>query len=705
MLILLFLAWGGKSVAQVRQEKLEAKFPEATAALPLIREFPLLEQLLQVQQPWQGNPLLLKDVVFPAELGLAQGSEKYPLLYNAQRSTGWPGLPVFGQHAYEVEYYVFDPARPVIKVHIGRPVRFDMQHGRVEALAASEKGKTEFPFLDESVRQPLLDKIDRMVQALAPYGAKELPFRHPKIKKYLLPEGTVLTVSDYSGSTNGTVYVQLTLEPEQPIKTMLHTQLPAFPGAEGYGSYTPGGRGGKVYIVTTLEDYLPENRPGRREGLYGQASEYATTLGEGNWIPYVDALGKEHPGVGRPKLPGYPMIPKEKPIPGSLRAAVEAEGPRIIVFAVSGTIELKAPLTITHHYLTVAGNTAPGAGVQLKNWGVDVRAHDVVLRYLRIRVGETKGPGKLQRVLGDQTHGLDIRAMNVVVDHCEAAYANDQIFNFYGAQDRIASTVQWTYIYGAPRKSTHEKGNHSMSAAANGWGYASFHHNLVAHGERRNIRAEMLSLDYRNNVLYNYGGAGYGSPEDYIRLNYIGNVQQEGPDSPKLKPWKWGFQSESLYAQFHAKDNSMPNGSTADLKVLPETVMPEPFEAFPVTTDSPEEAYRKVLHTGGANLPVRDKITTYVAQSVLEGKGTIPATPADWPDGGFAAYPPAKAPKDRDQDGMPDSWEKKHGLNPKDPADAATDKDGDGYTNIEEYINGTDPVKFIDYKNSEANER
>ncbi|WP_187263724.1 hypothetical protein [Pontibacter beigongshangensis] len=693
-LIILFLMIAGGSAAQARQEKLEHKFPQAAAAVvPLTKEFPLLAQLLQVQEPWQGNPLLLKDTIFPKELRLAQGTEKYPLLYTAQRNATWPGLPVFGQLAYEVEYYVFDLTRPVIKIHIGRPLRFDMQHGRVEALAASKKGKSIFPYLDESMKQPLFENISQVVKALAPYGAKELPFNHPKIKKYLLPEGIVLTVSDYSGSTNGTVYIQLTLEPEQPIRAMQEKHIPAFPGAEGYGCYTPGGRGGKVFVVTTLEDYLPEDRPGREEGLYGQPSEFAKTLGKGNWIPYVDALGQQHPEQARPKLPGYPMIPKEKPIAGSLREAIEAEGPRIIVFAVTGTIELKAPLTIMHPYLTVAGNTAPGAGIQLKNWGIDVRAHDVVLRYLRIRVGETKGPGKLQRVLGDQTHGLDIRAMNVVVDHCEAAFANDQIFNIYGAEKRVASTVQWSYIYGAPRKSTHEKGNHSMSAAANGWGYISFHHNLIAHGERRNIRAEMLSLDYRNNILYNYGGAGYGSPNDYIRLNYIGNVQQEGPDSQRLRPWKWGFQSESVYARFYAINNKMPADGPSDLKVLSETLMSEPFKAYPVTTDTPELAYQKVLQSGGANLPVRDIITRYVAKTVLEGIGTIPGNPADWPGGGFATYPKAKAPRDSDWDGMPDEWELQYGLNPHSAADATQDKDGDGYTNIEEYINATTPVK------------
>ncbi|WP_224994825.1 hypothetical protein [Cesiribacter sp. SM1] len=684
-------------VAAQQQQALEAKFPAAVNAIPHISKFPLLATLLSMDDSWQETPASLKEVLFPKELQLVQGSAAYPLLYAVQKGSQWQGLPVFDQLAYELEYYVFDPARPKIILHIGRPVRYDMQHGRVEALAAAEKGKDQFPFLDDSIRAPLFSAVTRVVEALESYGATKLPFHHPATHQYRLPGGTLLTYSDFSGSANGSVYIQLTLEPEEPIASMLDEHIPAFPGADGYSSFTPGGRGGKVYVVNTLEDYLPEDRPGREEGLLGQPSAYARTLGEGRWVPYVDALGKEHSEEGKPRLPGYPMIPKEALIPGSLRAAVEAKGPRVIVFAVSGTIELKAPLVIKNPYVTIAANTAPGSGVQLRNWGVDIQTHDVVLRYLRIRVGETKGPGAQRRVLGDQTHGLDIRGMNVMVDHCEVAYANDQILNFYGAHARLASTVQWSYIYGAPTQSTHEKGNHSMAAAANGWGWVSFHHNLIAHCERRNIRAEMLSLDYRNNVLYNYGGAGYGSPNDYIRLNYIGNVQKEGPDSPRLKAWKWGFQSESRFAQFYAENNNMPARSLADVKVLSETLMPVPFASFPLTTHTPQEAYELVLTKGGANLPVRDKITQYVARTVREGTGAVPATPDSWPNSGFATYPSAAPLPDMDGDGMPDSWEIQYRLEPENPLDAAGDKDKDGYTNIEEYINSTNPIQFVNY--------
>ena len=149
----------------------------------------------------------------------------------------------------------------------------------------------------------------------------------------------------------------------------------------------------------------------------------------------------------------------------SLREAVEANGPRIVLFAVSGTIELKDQLIVNNPYITIAGNTAPGMGVQIRNWGIEIHTHDVVLRYLRVRVGDIKGPGNNPRVLGDQTHAIDISGANIVVDHCEFAYANDQLVNIYAyeLQERAAITFQWNYVYGGLINSTHEKGPHSMS--------------------------------------------------------------------------------------------------------------------------------------------------------------------------------------------------------------------------------------------------
>ena len=263
----------------------------------------------------------------------------------------------------------------------------------------------------------------------------------------------------------------------------------------------------------------------------------------------MDALGHPHPDEGRPLLPPEKALPPEPVIHGTLREAVEASGPRYVVFAVSGEIKLKGPLVINNPYITIAGQSAPGDGIQIRNWGIKVETHDVILRYLRIRVGEIKGPGNLRRVLGDQTHALDLAGMNVIADHCEAAYANDQVFNIYGNYRRVAVTMQWSYIYGAPKHSTHEKGDHSMDSVNAGWGYASFHHNLIAHGERRNPRVDLLTYDFRNNVIYNFLGNGYGSDNDTRQINYVGNTMKKGPDSTGHTAY--AFSGTGPYWQFY----------------------------------------------------------------------------------------------------------------------------------------------------------
>jgi pectate lyase len=657
--------------------------PEAAA---LEREFPFLAKLLTAEKPWEQEPIQLASTVFERPPRIAQGSPAYPLLFQDQREKdGWPGEKVFDQWAYETEYYAFDPVHPVIKLHIGRPVIFSQQHGRVEAVAASRGRVAQFPFLDPKVIPPLLTRFGEVASALARFGARRLPNDHALVSTYALPNGVVMTVTNYTGATNGTPYVEVMLTPPAPVGKFEGTQTLAFPGAEGFGRFAVGGRGGKVYVVTSLEDYLPAGRSGRKEGTYGQASEYATTLGEGKWKPYVDALGNPHPGVGQPLLPGYPALPPEPVIRGTLRKAVEAEGPRYVVFAVSGDIELKSDLVIRNPYITIAGQSAPGDGVQIRNWGIKVETHDVILRHLRIRVGEIKGPGKLRRTLGEQTGALNLGGMNIIVDHCEAAYANDQIFNIYGHRDRrVAATVQWSYIYGGLKNSTHEKGSHSMTSVGVGWSSVSLHHCLFGHSEKRNPRVDMLTYDFRNNVIYNFLGAGYGSDNDTRRLNYIGNTLKKGPDSKGGAAY--AFAGKGHYWQAYGEGNQLPADFKGVFEAPEGVVIARPIPFAPVTTHSAAEAYRLVLAQGGATKPTRDRITTYVAQTVLGGTGFLPGTPDDWPDGGFASYAPAAAPTDRTGNGIPDDWEIEHGL---DPAESlATGRDLDPrYDNLEVYLN------------------
>lgn len=549
----------------------------------LRREFPALAALLTTENPWEQEPAALAGKLFNRPPKIAQGSAAYPLLLQDQRELGgWAGEKVFDQLSYETEFYAFDRARPVIKLHIGRPLIFAMQHGRIEARAASRGGVGQFPVLNPAVIPPLLARLDQLTSALARFGAHQLPGEHPLVSTYALPNDVIMTVTNLTGSTNETPYVEIMLTPAEPVRKFQGTQTVAFPGAEGAGRFALGGRGGKVYVVTSLEDYLPKGRAGRKDGTYGQASGHAITLGEGKWRPYVDALGNPHPGEGQPLLPGFPALPREAVIHGTLREAVEATGPRTVVFAVSGNIALKSDLVISNPYITIAGQSAPGEGVQIRNWGVKVETHDVILRHLRIRVGEIKGPGQLRRVLGEQTHALDLTGMNIIVDHCEAAYANDQIFNTYGLAAREAATLQWSMIYGGPTKSTHEKGNHSMSTVAVGWTFVSLHHNLFAHTRARNPRLDTLTYDFRNNVVYNFYGNGYGSDNDTRRINYVGNTLKKGPDTTGSTAY--AFSGKGPYWQYFAADNQVPAGFKGVIEAENVAPLLRPIPFAPVTT-------------------------------------------------------------------------------------------------------------------------
>lgn len=661
-----------------------APLRDAAALASVQKEFPVLARLLSADTPWEQEPAALANALFARPPKLTQGNAAYPLLFADQReASGWPGEKVGDQLAYETEFYVFDREHPLIRLHVGRPLVFAMQHGRVEAVAAGRRGAAQFPPLSAAAIPPLLAQLDAVASSLAPFGAQRVLTDHPLVTAWELPNGVTMTVTNYTGSTNGTPYVEIALTPTKPVARFAGTQTLAFPGAEGAGRYARGGRGGRVFVVTSLEDYLPRGRPGRPEGTYGQASSHALTLGEGKWRPFVDALGQPRPGEGQPLLPGFPALPREKVIHGTLREAVEAEGPRTIVFAVSGDIALKSDLVIRNPYLTIAGQSAPGEGVQIRNWGVRVETHDVILRHLRIRVGEVKGPGDTRRVLGEQTHALDLSGINIIVDHCEVAYANDQMFNTYGTVRREGITLQWSYLYGAPTRSTHEKGAHSMTTVGVGWGFVSLHHNLIAHSRVRNPRLDMLNYDFRNNVLYNFSGTGYGSDNDPRRLNYVGNTIVKGPEPTGAK---FAFVSTGPFAQLYGADNALPADFKGVFDAPKETIVARPLPASPVTTHAPAEAFEIVLAQGGATKPARDAITTYVADTVRTRTGFVPGTPDDWPGGGFARYAPAPAPADTNRNGIPDAWEIARGLNLAKTKSGGHDLDP-RYDNLEIYLN------------------
>lgn len=416
--------------------------------------------------------------------------------------------------------------------------------------------------------------------------------------------------------------------------------LLAFPGAEGFGAYAKGGRGGRVYHVTTLED---------------------------------DRVG-------------------------SLREAVEAQGPRIVVFDVGGTIRLKKDLTITNSFITIAGQTAPGDGICLRDATLGVYADHVVIRYLRSRLGD-------QGRAGDS---ISIgRGHQIIVDHCSASWSLDEVLSCSTGEPSLSDvTVQWCFITEALNPKNHSFG--SLIRGCHGARY-TYHHNLYAHNRNRNPRPgnyddrnpheadpNGLLLDFRNNVIYDWMGtyAGYNADKDSVtKLNYVGNYVVPGPDS---KATGIAYQEGSPYNQGYFVGNyynhNLPENpwSLVDFRdwngrQIIAYKQPVPFETGPITTRDAKEAYQDVLGHGGATLPRRDAVDRRIVEEVTSGKGHILNSQAEvggWPD-----LQTAPAPQDSDGDGIPDEWEQQHGLNPNDAADGSQVRSASGYTNVEEYLN------------------
>jgi pectate lyase len=438
----------------------------------------------------------------------------------------------------------------------------------------------------------------------------------------------------------------------------------AFPGAEGFGKYTTGGRNGKIYIVSNLDD-------------------------DGE---------------------------------GSFRKAATAKLPRIIVFAVSGTIHLNSPLRIAGH-VTVAGQTAPGDGICLADYPVFIGGENMIIRFIRFRMGDKnqKG-GMVDGNGGDDAFGGTHRK-NIIIDHCSMSWSTDEVFSVYGGD---STTLQWNLISEPLNYSYHfEKGDsdyehHGYGAIWGGW-HSSFHHNLFAHCNSRNPRFDGIrnipeeNCDYRNNVIYNWGGnsvyAGEGG-----NYNMVNNYYKYGPSTHIsvryriMTPYKL---PAIPFGKFYVKGNYVdgwPNvtadnslgvffnqGTEEDKKIF---LITNEFGAEAVTTQDADAAYQLVLKNVGAIFPVRDTLDERVINDVVNRTGRIIDVQGGYPHGTeyektVNAWPTLKslpASKDTDGDGMPDDWEKENGLNPNDASDASGYKLDKHYTNIEVYLNSL--VKF-----------
>jgi pectate lyase len=400
--------------------------------------------------------------------------------------------------------------------------------------------------------------------------------------------------------------------------------LPAFPGAEGFGTETPGGRGGRVIIVTTLAS------------------------------------------SGR----------------GSLAEALAANGPRIIVFAVSGVINGPLPeLQAENSFVTVAGQTSPG-GITITGGGAllqsyQARFHDAVFRYLRFR-----GTSNYDSVQFNTVH-------HIIFDHCDFSGGADETFDITFSSDL---TVQWSTITNSGPNGQ----RYGILLAYSPTTRISFHHNFMAHHVNRcgphmhwgNRTTESPIIDYRNNVHYNCGFNHFlyiqSAGPHPLRFNFVGNYFKTGPAARELS-----FQapitipSASVY---YEQDNyRVPENGVGRYDSIVDKTWAKPQEINqahpvpPVTTSPIFENFDRVVAKVGA-WP-RDPMNDRTLQEMLNGTGSL----GNVTDPFLTDNP--SPPKDSDQDGMPNSWEVTKGLNPQDPTDNTTDRNNDGYTNIEEYIN------------------
>ena len=438
----------------------------------------------------------------------------------------------------------------------------------------------------------------------------------------------------------------------------LNAQQLAFPGAEGFGAYAKGGRGGDVYTVTNLTDF----------------------------------------GAG------------------SLRYGIQtASGPRTIVFAVSGLIKLNGTLSVDKDNITIAGQTAPGDGICLRDGCLEVKADNVIVRYIRSRLGAEAGR---------ESDAISItRGHNVILDHCSASWSVDECFSCStGDKDRIDSvTVQWSIISEALENSIHSKGAHSYGALIRGCYGAkySYHHNLFAHNRSRNPRPgnydentalldpEGLLFDYRNNVMYNWGGSrpGYdGDKESVCRYNYVGNYGKPGPNSNTTgyaysagcKLFRAYYEGNYFFGQIPADPWSLVTYSgTWTSTEKDDYKMTEPFPTGPIVTETAQDAYNNVMAHVGASR-VRDAVDARVINDVENGTGSIIDDQSEV--GGWPVYNTYNVQTDTDLDGMSDKWETENGLNPNDPEDRNGDRNSDGYTNLEEYLHAVISISPVSVK-------
>lgn len=378
---------------------------------------------------------------------------------------------------------------------------------------------------------------------------------------------------------------------------------------------------------------------------------------------------------------------------GSLRYAIEQEGARIIVFAVDGTIELKSKMIIKNDNITIAGQSAPGEGICIKGYPLYINANNVIIRYVRSRMGDI-------HQFEDDAMGA-MRVKDLIIDHCSMSWSIDECLSVYRSEN---VTIQWCMITHSLFKSTHSKGAHGFGGI---WGgsKATFHHNLLAHHSSRNPRLASdgySPVDYRNNVVYNWGfKSAYGGGRQG-KVNFVANYYKPGPATSIDKSEIFLDPAEDGTGAYYFENNVMEGSSvvTSDNWQGVTTKSKSrrvdiPFEYEPIREDLPEEAYRKVLNWAGCSHR-RDSYDLRVVEEVESGTASGGKTYAGGDKGiidsqeevgGWPYLKQGIYPLDSDGDGMPDEWEIKNGLNPNDKKDASLSALDINYTNVEVYLN------------------
>ncbi len=485
--------------------------------------------------------------------------------------------------------------------------------------------------------------------------------------------------------------------------------VPAFPGAEGGGEFSFGGRGGRVYVVTNLNDSGP----------------------------------------------------------GSLREGCEAAGPRVVVFNVAGIIHLKMPVYIEAPYLTIAGQTAPGDGICIAGESVMNFAHDVVIRYVRFRRGNTN--------IFDRQSGLAGSPVgNIIIDHCSASWGNDQTMDTYRHMYQakqggptlklpcVNDTIQWCII---------TEGLNTYNHAFGGdWGgrNTGFHHNLFSSNTGRNPSIAMsYDFNFVNNVLFNWRHRSLDGGDQHSLFNIINNYYKPGPATldnevrfrilepaqswnrnEKISRWGRAYVNGNVVVgypavtadnwaggvQFNKAPDADASGDIArglitDSNTLAQIVakvrVDKPFPMPHITIQTAEQAYESVLEGAGDTLPRRDSVDDRAVQQTRTGvtwgmgsftmlkraKGLAKNDVGEYGNGiitdisQVGGYPDYKGDpySDVGPDGIRKSWKLKYGLDTQDPDLASKDLQGDGYTVMDKYLDGLDPNKKIDWSDPASN--